>query len=237
MSMQDRPETHADANRRADREIVEAVLRGDANRFEALLRRHNALVFRTARGVLRDDVEAEECAQRAWILAFERLGQFGGAGAFPAWVGRITFREALRMLRTRRRSRLVPLPPGSQASLFEDDERMDPVQETELQRAQARAELEAAIDALPGVLREVLVLRDVQELPAEEVATILGITEVNVRVRLHRARQAMRGRMVASDIALPAAFAFAGERCDRIVARVLAAVKPRRDRTPYGQDW
>lgn len=219
--------TSASGQPSTETDVIAAVLAGEIDLFEILVRRHNALVFRTARGVLRSDVDAEECAQRAWVVAFERLAQFGGAGMFAAWVARIAFREGLHMLRARKRARLVPLPSGSQTSIFQEEETLEPMQETEVRRAQARAELETAIDALPSVLREVLVLRDVQELAGEEVAAILGITEANVRVRLHRARQQLRARLATPGVGLPAAFAFAGERCDRIVARVLATVARR----------
>ncbi len=206
---------------KTDQVVIDEILAGTTNRFEVLMRRYNSLVFRTARGVLRSDTDAEECAQRAWIRAFERLHQYDGAGAFPGWVGRIAFREALQMLQATKRARLVPLPTGSGVSLFDEAEALVPSQEVEVQLAQAREGLEEAIDRLPGVLREVFVLSEVQELSADEVASILGISAGNVRVRLHRARQAMKTTM---NPAFTSAFSFDGARCDRVVAAVLEVV-------------
>jgi len=207
-----------------DQLVIDEILGGAANRFEVLMRRYNALVFRTARGVLRSDGDAEECAQRSWIRAYERLHQYDGTGAFPAWVGRIAFREAIHMLRAAKRDRLVPLPSGSGVSLFDEGDALVPPQEVGMQLAQVREGLEQAIDRLPWILREVFVLSEVQELSAEEVASIVGISEGNVRVRLHRARQVMKSTVTANKQAFATAFSFDGARCDRVVCSVLEIV-------------
>lgn len=208
-----------------EQDIVDRVQGGDTNAFELLVRRFNSLVYRTARSVLRDDVQAEECAQRAWLRGFERLGQYTSQGSFAGWIGRIAYREALAMTRTAKRSPVAPVPTDSSTTLsgigIEQPEHPDAA----ALRREIRAELEPAIDALPLSLREVFILRDVHELSVFEASEILGLTEENVRVRLHRARQTLR---VQLDPSLhPSAFAFDGVRCDRIVSFVLDAIRTR----------
>lgn len=212
----------------SDSFLVDEVHEGATSRFEELLRRHNPLVFRTARAVLRNDADAEECAQRAWVAAFEHLSQYDGSGPFPAWIGRIAFREALKMRRAHAKSRPGPAAGEHRRGPRQPEERVavESSAHDALERAEARAVLEAAIDALPPSLRPVFVLRDVEELSGDEAAAALGISPANVRVRLHRARQLLRARLTSSFGSAAAAFSFAGERCDRIVLGVLARCRP-----------
>jgi len=208
----------------ADAVLAAEVLAGDGVRFEMLVRRYNALVFRTARSVLRDDLEAEECAQRSWLTAYERLAQFDAHGSFAGWLGRITYRNALKMAgaRAARRNDVdiddesAPLAalarPSVERHLFQRD----------LGRA-----LEHEIDALPISLREVFILSEVQGLASAEVGTILGLTAEHVRVRLHRAKQHLRTSATLTDYA--SAYAFDGARCDRVAHAVMSwiAAQPR----------
>jgi RNA polymerase sigma-70 factor (ECF subfamily) len=209
----------ADSQTPNELSIIERVRAGETQAFELLVRRFNALVFRTARSVLRDDAQAEECAQRSWIRGFERLDQYSAEGSFPGWIGRITYREALAMTRTAKRSPVVPVPTDS--SVILDGDHPEQPDEESIRR-EIREELEPAIDALPLPLREVFILRDVHELSVLETSQVLGLTEENIRVRHHRARQTLRARV--SPSLHPSAFAFDGARCDRIVSLVLAAI-------------
>lgn len=211
---QSEPEIESDAA------IVAEVLRGQINAFERLMRRYNALIFRTARSIVKDDATAEDCAQRAWIAAYDHLAQWKHAEVFGPWVARIAYREALRSARKTKLRAIVDIDSIEKAPIAmtaSDDPERD------AQRSELRAQLEAGIDELPEGLREVFVLCEVQALSARETSHILGLTEENVRVRNHRARQALRARM-AADLQPELAFSFDGARCDRMVSHVLSAI-------------
>lgn len=201
----------------ADAELVARVLEGDRESFAILVRRHNQRVFRACRAVLREDRDAEDAAQAAWVSAYRRLVTFRGDAAFATWVTRIAVREASARRRRRDRAELVAI----EEVMVSDDR--DP------ERAASSSELvellERHLDALPEGMRTVLVLRDVLELDTAETATCLGITEEAVRVRLHRARQALAREMVGIvELALPDVWRFDGDRCARMVDVVMAAI-------------
>jgi RNA polymerase sigma-70 factor (ECF subfamily) len=203
----------------SDAQIVASVLEGHTDRFELLMRRYNARVFRSARAVLRNDAAAEDAAQNAWLLAFRKLSQWDASrGAFGTWVGAIALHEAIGQHRRAPRESSDGDAPEPEA---DDDDPSSP--EARAFRTEARRIVEAAVDALPENLRTAFVLRDVEELSGAEAAALLGVTELTVRVRLFRARRALRDSMesLVHD-GVNELFHFAGERCNRIVAAVFA---------------
>lgn len=202
-----------------DEEVIAAVLAGDLPCFETLMRRYNRRVFRTARAVLRHDHDAEDAAQRAWLNAFRALSQWDGErGRFSTWLLRIAVNEASRMARGRK----SPVP-GDGDEL--ESHALDTDPELALERGEVRAVVEAALDTLDPGQRMVLVLRDIEGLSSREVATSLDLSEEAVRVRLHRARRALRVRLEAAlAITPPDLFPFDGARCDRMVKAVLDAL-------------
>jgi RNA polymerase sigma-70 factor (ECF subfamily) len=210
-----------------DAELAARAGRGDTAAFEALMRRHNRTMFRTARAILRDDAEAEDALQEAYLQAYHALPGFRAESRFSTWMVRIVANEALMRLRKEtRRAQIVPIQsadatPGLEelADPMNDHHRPEPSAE----RAEMRRLLERQIDALPDAYRTVFMLRAVEELPVEEVAAVLQIPEATVRTRFFRARSLLREALAQQiDLAYADAFAFAGERCDRIVAAVLA---------------
>ncbi len=206
----------------SDEAVVREVCAGEVARFEILMRRHNQRLFRTARAILRDDAEAEDVVQQAYLAAYAKLDQFRGDARFSTWLTRIAVHEALR--RMRKHGRLSDLDVVTAA----DDAAMNaPARspEDDASGGELRALLEEAIDALPESYRVVFVMRDVEELDTRETAECLSLSEEAVRVRLHRARKALREWLYERADTLTAdAFGFAGERCDRIVAFVLARI-------------
>jgi RNA polymerase sigma-70 factor (ECF subfamily) len=197
-----------------------------AAEFEAVMRAHNRLLFRLARSIIRNDSLAEDVVQSAYLAAYSKLNTVSDPTKLRSWLARITVNEAIDF--TRREKRSAALPEGWQeeaasAAAVHHGFASSETPEASAARGELRQVLEDAIDQLPPVLRSVLVLRDVEGLSASEVAACLGLGEVAVRVRLFRARARMRkwlgDRFEASK---HAAFEFAGERCDRIVARTLA---------------
>jgi RNA polymerase sigma-70 factor, ECF subfamily len=204
-----------------DAEVVRRVLDGERQLFEVLVRRHDPRVYRTVRAILRDEDEAEDAMQAAWVSAYQHLGEFAGTAAFTTWLVRIAANEALGRLRGR--TRLVRA---------DDDEEeagtMDPRAEDPEERAAAREAVslvERAVDGLTPPYRLVFMLREVEQLSTAETAAALGLGEEAVKVRLHRARAMLRralGETVAQ--AAPEAFPFLAPRCNRMVERVMEAI-------------
>jgi RNA polymerase sigma-70 factor, ECF subfamily len=207
--------------------LVSKAQRGDARAFEALMRRYNRRLFRVARGVLREDSAAEDAVQEAYLSAFTHLGQYQPSGKFGAWLARITLNEAL-MIRRRTRADTVALaesselPPqaealagGELAVTYDYDEVLH-----------ARQLLERAIDGLPEGFRLVFILRRVEQMSAAETAACLGINEVTVRTRLHRANRLLRTELSRRmQVEQPNLYDFGATRCDCIVDAVLLRLR------------
>lgn len=205
-----------------DEEIVARVLAGDAAAFELLMRRYNQRLFRLAWAVLRDDADAEDVVQQAYVDAYTSLAGFEGRSSVATWLSRITLYSALRVRKGRGRLRLTePLALDDLTAPEKDDLAMD-----DLDVPKARDMLVAALDALPETYRVVVMLRLVEGLSTHETAASLGITEANVKVRLHRAKRQLGDRLRHTAIReIREHLAFAGERCDRIVVGVMARLR------------
>jgi RNA polymerase sigma-70 factor, ECF subfamily len=211
-----------------DEELARRVAKGDTPAFEALMRRHNRAMFRTARAILHDDAEAEDALQDAYLQAYRTIGGFRGDAKFSTWMARVVANEALARLRKQvRRAAIVPLQAGVEIDEVNAtmEGSMDKGPETAARRAEMRRILEKRIDALPGAYRPVFMLRAVEEYSVEETAAILQIPAATVRSRLHRARSLLREALASEvDLAYEEVFGFAGERCDRIVATVMQRI-------------
>ena len=216
----------------SDAELARRVAGGESAAFEMLMRRHNRTLFRTARAILRDDAEAEDALQEAYMQAYRSMGSFRGEAKLSTWLARIVANEALMRLRKHaRRGDIVPLQSSAALENLNEipDPSMEKSPENSAQRAQTRRLLEAQIDALPDSYRTVFVLRAVEEMSVEETASVLQIPEATVRSRFFRARSLLREGLAAKiDLACEEAFAFDGERCDRIVAGVMERIEGKR---------
>jgi RNA polymerase sigma-70 factor (ECF subfamily) len=216
--------THGDA------ELAARVAAGDPHAFALLMRRHNRMLFRAARSILRDDSEAEDALQDAYLLAYRAMGQYRGEAKVSTWLTRIVVNEAIARSRKRaREAEVTPLfaDPGLELRHFDPimDQDAADTPESGAMRAEARALVERSLDALPEAFRTVFMLRAVEEMSSEEVAACLGIPEATVRTRFFRARAMLRAALETQfDVALGDAFSFDGERCNRIVAAVLARI-------------
>ncbi len=189
------------------------------------MRRYNQRLFRTARSILRDDAEAEDALQEAYLRAWRALGSFRAESRLSTWLVRIVTNEALGRLR-RTSAPTIPLEtamtsadPGTRAALTDA---ADHGPEQAAMRAQARTTMEAHIDLLPDVYRTVFMLRGVEGMSIEEVALALEVPQATVRTRFFRARSLLRRSLASEmDTAIGDAFSFDGARCDRLVAEVL----------------
>ncbi|HEY3633678.1 MAG TPA: RNA polymerase sigma factor [Caldimonas sp.] len=214
-----------------DAALVARIVGGERAAFEQIMRRHNTALFRTARAILRDDADAEDALQEAYLAAYRHLGEFRGDARLGTWLTRIVINQALGRLRARRRDNVVELlgetsqetPPAMERAM--DDGQVESP-ESSAMRAQLRRLLERKIDALPLAFRTAFVLREVEEMTIEETAECLAIPPATVRTRVFRARALLRTSLAEEiDVATNEVFAFAGARCDRIVAGVLERLR------------
>jgi RNA polymerase sigma-70 factor, ECF subfamily len=210
-----------------DLELARYVAGGDERAFRFLMRRYNQTLYRTARGILRDDAEAEDALQESYLQALRALKDFRGDAKLSTWLVRLVVNNSIARLRkTRRSARVISLEGDVDLQLLletnmTDDGEAQP--EREALRAEARRIIERKIDELPDAFRTVFMLRAVEEMSVEETALSLGIPEATVRSRLFRARGLLRASLSQEmDIAIGSAFSFDGERCDRIVEGVIA---------------
>jgi RNA polymerase sigma-70 factor (ECF subfamily) len=212
-----------------DAELAHRIGGGETAAFEILMRRYNRTLFRTARAILRDDAEAEDALQEAYLQAYHSIGGWRGEAKLSTWLARIVANEALMRLRKQaRRAEIVPLQSSATLEGLNEipDTDMKKTPDREAERLEMRRLLETQIDALPDDYRAVFMLRAVEELSVEETSTVLGIPEATVRSRLFRARSLLREGLASRiDLACEEAFAFAGERCDRIVANVMKRLR------------
>jgi RNA polymerase sigma-70 factor (ECF subfamily) len=208
-------------------QLAKLAAGGDHRAFEAIMRRHNRALYRAARSIVKDDAEAEEAVQEAYLRAYHALPQFRGDSSLATWLTRIAINQALERLRKRRRElasvALDNVIDLEQHTLMPDAHNTSPdTPERALMREQTRKLLERKIDELPSAFRTVFVLRALEELSVEECAACLDVPEATVRTRFFRAKRLLRKSLARDmDIAADDAFAFAGQRCDRIVAAVL----------------
>ena len=210
-----------------DAELARRVGEREEPALRLMMRRHNQTLFRTARSILRDDAEAEDAVQEAYLKAIAAIGSFRGDARLATWLTRIVVNEALqRLRRTRRGAEVIRLEadlPAEAASAAAEAADAAPNPEARAMRTETRRILEARIDELPDAFRTVFVLRAIEEMSVEETAAALEIPEATVRTRFFRARAMLRESLARSiDVALDDAFGFAGERCDRIVEGVIA---------------
>jgi len=180
-----------------DETLVRRLRAKDDSAFEALLRRYMARLLSVARRFLKNEEDARDAVQDAFISAFRSIDSFQSGSKLSTWLHRIVVNAALMKLRTRRRhpeegiDALLPRfqPDGHQV---EDSVDWSLSADQIVEREETRALVRRSIDQLPESYRVVLLMRDIEEMTTEETAKALGITTAAVKVRLHRARQALR---------------------------------------------
>lgn len=210
-----------------DEQVVSQVIGGQTALFELLMRRYNERVYRVARAIVRDDGEAEDVMQQAYVNAYAHLRQFNHTARFSTWLTRIAINEAL--ARVRRQRRYEPFEDESSTAEAFVAERATPDPERQAFAGELRALLEGAIDGLSDGAREVFVLRDVEGMSTAEAAEALDVSEDVVKTRLSRARAELRRVLLertgatASDV-----FRFHAPRCDCVVTAVMARIADRR---------
>lgn len=213
-----------------DGALVRLAQAGDREAFRIIMQRGNQRLFRTARGVVRDDAEAEDVLQEAYVRAFAAIGGFRGEAGIMTWLTRIVLNEARDRLRRRRPTvdldqieraqeaggQVIPFPLTSGP----------PSPEADAARSQIRDLIERAVDDLPEIFRIVFIMRDIDDCSIEETAANLDLKPETVKTRLHRARRLLRQALDAQLASTMAeAFPFLGARCGRITEAVLVRLE------------
>ena len=174
-----------------------ALRNGDQKTTAKFVRAHAAWMLIVSRRILRDSAHAEDAVQSAFVSIFRNLDSFDGRSALKTWMHRITVNQALMVLRKNRRMKETSiddlLPEFDDNSCrIEDSWATFETPESLLQRAETKKKTSELIDLLPDKYRNVLILRDIEELSTSEVAEMLELSQANVKVRLHRARSALK---------------------------------------------
>lgn len=207
-----------------DAELAALLRTREPAAFAALMRRHNQRLYRLARGIVRDDAEAEEVVQEGYVRAFTHIEEFEGRSSLATWLARIVLNEALGRLRSRRPTVEIgevadTLGACRDPALAGGDEASP---EQMLARMQLRRAIERAVDRLPPPFRAVFMLRAIEQMSIAETAHSLGIPEDTVKSRFHRANKLLRGALSAEfGSLLDGVFPFLGARCDRLTRGVL----------------
>ena len=180
---------------RDESRMIASIVAGETQLFHELIRPYERRVYAMALSFLRNEADAEDAAQEAFLKAFRNLASFRGEAKFGTWLTTITLNEARSRIRRRDAVRMESLDEPN-----EDGEQVSPallrdwkeIPSEALERKEIRLLLHKAVTALPLIYREVFRLRDVEQLSVHEAAQALGITISAVKVRLHRARMMLQ---------------------------------------------
>jgi RNA polymerase sigma-70 factor, ECF subfamily len=218
------------ADRVQEQELVARAASRDETAIRAIIKQHNSRLFRIARSVLRDNAEAEDALQEAYVKAFTALSGFRGDSSLSTWLSRIVLNECLQRLRSNRakpqasvefalaiEAQIIPFPQSAP-------------QHTDPERNMAQRELvnlvERAVDALPDEFRLVLVARTMEGLSIEETAELFGLRPETVKTRLFRARALLKKSLAEHiDPLLTNTFPFLGRRCERMADAVVMRLR------------
>ena len=222
-----------EAHRHRDAELVARADGGDEAAFETIMRQHNRLLFRSARGIVDDDATAQDVVQETYLKAFSALHSFRGDCALGTWLVRIAIHVALDQ--QRKLGRIVALDERSDAesatpmeALMQRNAPSTEAPDAQAERSELRAALQRAIDSLPPIYRSVFMLRAVEEMSVDDTALCLRVSGDVVKTRYLRSRALLRDALGAEiEAHTPQVYAFAGARCDAVVAHVLAVLRRR----------
>jgi RNA polymerase sigma-70 factor (ECF subfamily) len=207
-------------------QAVARAHRGEPDVLSALMRQHNRRMFRIARSILRNDAEAEDIVQDAFVKAFTELDTLREPASVAAWLARITANLAISRVRLLKRRGRIVLADGELEDRPDNMETDQHTPERLSAMGDVRRLLEGAIDRLPDGFREVFMLRVVEHMSVEETASTLGVLAQTVKSRLHRAKAMLRSDLEEHLTAVSlTAFPFGGASCQRVTNAVLARLK------------
>ncbi|PVW12408.1 RNA polymerase sigma factor [Marixanthomonas spongiae] len=202
--------------------VVERILGGRTEMFEILMRRHNELLYRTIRSYIDIEADVEDIIQDTYVKAFQKLYQFKNEAKFSTWLIRIGINEALHRKRKSKKHKTVDITKENGTLQIADMSFMNP--ESKSIYKDSKAFIEKAVDALPHKYKIVYMLKEVEGMEISEISESLDLTNSNVKVRLHRARNMMKDYILNAtntrDI-----FEFGNSKCDRVVENVMSRIR------------
>ena len=207
----------------SDSEVIARILTGEKNLYAVLVRRYNQRLYRVAMSIMNDDSEAEEAMQVAYIKGFENLRKFEHKAAFSTWLIRILINECL--LRTKKRKQSLTMNDDMIES--EIHQRFTDQVQTPLAtmlNSELKTVMEKAISQLPDKYRTIFIMRELENMTIAETQECLNLTEVNVKVRLNRAKAMLRNSL-ASLYKKEDLLSFHLSRCDRITDNVMKQIE------------
>jgi RNA polymerase sigma-70 factor (ECF subfamily) len=211
-----------------DADLVQRARSRDEAAIRAIMQANNRRLYRIARGILRNDGEAEDVVQETYVRAFTHLESFRGDSSLATWLGRIAMNEALGRLRRARPSvELSSLPPGAlEAQIIQFPLAASEDPEKTMAQREIQHVVEHAVDELPEAFRIVFITRVIEGMNAEETAELLDLKPETVKTRLHRARTMLRENVEKKiGPVVMEAFPFAGKRCERLTEAVLKRLR------------
>ena len=207
----------------SDSEVISRILTGERNLYAVLVRRYNQRLYRVAMSIINDDSEAEEAMQVAYIKAFENLNKFEHKAAFSTWLIRILINECL--LRTKKRKQSLTMHDDMIENEIHQrftDQVQTPL--TNMLNSELKTVMEKAISQLPDKYRTIFIMRELENMSIAETQECLNLTEVNVKVRLNRAKAMLRNSL-ASLYKKEDLLSFHLSRCDRITDNVMKQIE------------
>jgi RNA polymerase sigma factor (sigma-70 family) len=201
-----------------DAEIVQQVLNGNKAAYEQLMRRYNQRLFRVGLSYLKDEKDVEDAMQSTYLKAFYTLSSFHHGSKYSTWLIRIMINECLHLLRRQVQYKAVDISaelPELVVTYQSGEE--------ELIRKEMKLLLETSILTLPPKYRAVYILREVEELSTIETAETLNISESNVKIRLHRAKEMLRNELIRRSGEVEV-FTYGSIRCNLLVERVMSSI-------------
>ncbi len=214
-------ESTADTGILSDNEVVARILGGDKNQYAVIIRRYNQRLYRIGMSIVNDDAEVEDIMQVAYISAYEHLNSFSHRSSFSTWLTRILINESLQRVKKRKRYLNINAANMDNERLRHHATAQTPA--STLINAELKTVLENSIRQLPEKYRTVFIMREIEGMNTAETKACLDISEVNVKVRLNRAKVLLKNSISAlynkEDI-----IHFHLDRCDRMVDTVISLI-------------
>jgi RNA polymerase sigma factor (sigma-70 family) len=207
----------------SDNEIIVRVLNGEKDLYAVIVRRYNERLYRVGASMIHDDAEIEDAMQTAYINAYENLRKFAFKAAFSTWLTRILINECI--LRLKKRKLHVFFNTEVPANEIYREQTMDvQTPAVKMLNSELKIQLEKAINGLPEKYKTVFVMREIENMSVTETQTCLNLSEVNVKVRLSRAKALLRNTL-RTYYNKEEIFHFHLTRCDKMVERVMEQIK------------
>lgn len=209
-------------------ELISRILNGEINLYQHIMRRYNQRLYRICMSIIHNDEEAEDVMQDAYMKAYEHLPMFEGKSKFSTWLIRILINESLLWIQRNKRKIDYQTNVGNEIkSSSITNEANGPAQQ--MMNNELRQILETAVAQLPQKYRVVFVMRELENMSTIETSECLGISAVNVKVRLNRAKEMLRDSLLKSEY--KELYSFHLSRCNRVVERVMQKLN---DENNYG---